>query len=504
MSKKAAVERVTFIPGTKVRVVGHPAFTGTGMVTARPSPDAAIIELESGERERIAVRYLEELGTNSAKEASVCSHKWQYYWTEEGKVVDCCSRCAQTKPPTLQSLEAALKDCIEARDDYQQTADSGQRVKECLKAVESKNRQIQWLEEQLQQQVETSKPKIGSKSDTSLSTSNNGMKVETVPARSLVTDGGTEPNLIKVSAMDNSTINSTDYAALELELGEYPQAETSLTPAIEFELLEELSFDEERERLRLERKVENCVLTAEKTFYEMGKALTELRDRRLYRSTHKNFSSYCNDRFHAISRRKAEYLIVASEIVDDLKNANNCSQILPTAESQVRALSSLAPEKRPVAWVKAVEQSEGKVPTAKTVKGIVETLKEKPLTLASEFCQVGDIFTLHRLEGAERKYNGCSCVACELKDFTVMVNTYHETIAVKPENLKKIDSPDARRELPQVLERIRRLRSQPEFLDRVAYTVLDHMGRQVYLTPLEEKLLRTIEEEYGVKNNTIK
>jgi len=42
------------------------------------------------------------------------------------------------------------------------------------------------------------------------------------------------------------------------------------------------------------------------------------------------------------------------------------------------------------------------------------------------------------------------------------------------------------------------VREVPGFRDRVAYTMLEHMGKQTYLTPLEEKLLQVIEQEYGV------
>ncbi|RCJ39603.1 hypothetical protein A6770_38680 [Nostoc minutum NIES-26] len=50
-------------------------------------------------------------------------------------------------------------------------------------------------------------------------------------------------------------------------------------PAVE---VPELTEDEQRDRLHLERKVERA-------FFEVGKALAELRDRRLYRSTHRTF-----------------------------------------------------------------------------------------------------------------------------------------------------------------------------------------------------------------------
>lgn len=61
------------------------------------------------------------------------------------------------------------------------------------------------------------------------------------------------------------------------------------------EVLEPLSADEERERQRLELRVESA-------FYQAGKALAQLRDSKLYRSTHRTFEEYCHERF-GFSRR---------------------------------------------------------------------------------------------------------------------------------------------------------------------------------------------------------
>ncbi|WP_339382508.1 hypothetical protein [Nostoc flagelliforme] len=55
----------------------------------------------------------------------------------------------------------------------------------------------------------------------------------------------------------------------------------------------------------------------ERAFFEAGKALTELRDRRLYRSTHKTFEDYCRERF-GFSRRQPYHLIEAAVIFDNL------------------------------------------------------------------------------------------------------------------------------------------------------------------------------------------
>lgn len=57
-----------------------------------------------------------------------------------------------------------------------------------------------------------------------------------------------------------------------------------------------LTTKEEGEPLHLERKVE-------RTFYEAGMALMQLRDRRLYRTTHNSFEEYCRDRFNYTRRR---------------------------------------------------------------------------------------------------------------------------------------------------------------------------------------------------------
>lgn len=260
--------------------------------------------------------------------------------------------------------------------------------------------------------------------------------------------------------------------------------------------ISELTKDEEQERHRLERKVERA-------FHEAGTALRELRDKRLYRSTHKTFEAYCRDRF-GFNRAHPYRLIDAAVVIDNLSSANqadnlspNRRQIMPTKIEQVRSLVALEPEKQQQVWQEAVEQADGKVPSGRIVKGIVERLKEKPLTLASDFCSVGDVFTLTRLEGSDRKYNGCWAIAKELRDFTVVVDVHDTTLTVKSENLQPIDSPDVRRQLPQTLKRIRRLRSIGS-LDRGACNVLKDLGRQIYLTDFEDKLLTFLEQEYGI------
>ncbi|WP_414585330.1 hypothetical protein [Scytonema sp. PCC 10023] len=266
------------------------------------------------------------------------------------------------------------------------------------------------------------------------------------------------------------------------------------TAVVAVEVLEELTEEEVADRHRLELKIERA-------FYEAGCALRELRERRLYRSTHKTFEEYCRARFN-YSRDTAYLKIAAAVVCDNIQKflPTNGRQIpMPTNERQLRDLAkaNFEPEIQAAAWLQGVEEAGGKVPSGRIVKGIVERLKEKPLSLATDFCQIGDVFTLTRLEGSERKYNGCWAIASVLNDFTVEVDVHDTTLNVKPENLNKIDSPEVHRQLPQILKRIKRLRSGG-MLDRCAYTVLESLGRQTYLTPVEEGLLQWLEKYYGL------
>lgn len=273
----------------------------------------------------------------------------------------------------------------------------------------------------------------------------------------------------------------------------------------------ELTLEEERELHRLELRVERAVC-------EAGTALREVRDKRLYRSTHSSFEQYCYERF-GYTRRRPYQLIEAAIVFENLctngtqisEEENLCTigtqsdlfscerQILPTSERQVRDLINLEPDEQRQIWQQAVVEAGGKVPSGRIVKGIVERLKEKPLRSASDFCSLGDAFTLIQLEGEQRKYNGCWAITSHINDFTILVDVHDGTILVKPENLKPIDEPDVRRQLPQTLKRIRRLRNVG-MLDRCTYTVLDFFGRQTYLSDLEDDLLTFFEQRHGIKD----
>ena len=107
-------------------------------------------------------------------------------------------------------------------------------------------------------------------------------------------------------------------------------------------------------------------------FMEVGAALLDIRDGKLYRQTHDTFENYCRERWN-IDRTYAHRLITAREIGEDLLPIGNKQ---PTRESQVRPLAALPKADRAPAWKEAVEKTGGK-PTAKAVQEVVDRRQGK-------------------------------------------------------------------------------------------------------------------------------
>jgi hypothetical protein len=122
------------------------------------------------------------------------------------------------------------------------------------------------------------------------------------------------------NAQDNSTEAPT--------MAKDETTDSSHTPV---EVVEELSPEEEADRQRLELKVERA-------FFEAGLSLRELRDRRLYRSTHKSWQAYCKDRF-GYGRDSADLKSQQQGSRKFGKVPTIGRQILPTNERQVRLLT---------------------------------------------------------------------------------------------------------------------------------------------------------------------
>lgn len=116
--------------------------------------------------------------------------------------------------------------------------------------------------------------------------------------------------------------------------------------------------------LDLETTIETGLETCERTFFEIGVALTEIRDGRLYKATHSSFDAYCLARW-GFTKSYAETLIRAAVIVKQL--SRETSGPLPANASQVRALATLLPSNRVRAWEAALEAAEGKQPSSRAI-----------------------------------------------------------------------------------------------------------------------------------------
>jgi len=190
----------------------HPLFPQeAGIITARPSPNAAIVELPSGNREYVQLKYLQPL----------CDHKFFPVWQQDSSLIEMC-RCGETRSPSPATLATAKEQCLSAKNQYSQLAlkSKGKRRQELLEAVELTTKQLLWLESHI---------------------------------------------------LDMPVTTSTN-------LNQFEEAKTEFNWTQNFLL----SPEEEQLRLQLERKVERA-------FYEAGCALRELREHRLYRSTHQTF-----------------------------------------------------------------------------------------------------------------------------------------------------------------------------------------------------------------------
>lgn len=117
--------------------------------------------------------------------------------------------------------------------------------------------------------------------------------------------------------------------------------------------------DKERKRLS---ELERVVTANFQAFYDVGCALREIQQRRLYRETHTTFADYANELWD-LARRRAYQIIDAADVVDNVRNFIQTENvyhgtqnlIAPQNERQARELSKYPPEKQVLVWQQAVE-----------------------------------------------------------------------------------------------------------------------------------------------------
>ncbi|MDQ3665403.1 MAG: phage N-6-adenine-methyltransferase [Acidobacteriota bacterium] len=100
------------------------------------------------------------------------------------------------------------------------------------------------------------------------------------------------------------------------------------------------------EKGSLER-CEQVIARGVTTFFEVGAALTEIRDSRLYRCEYPTFESYCRERWD-MGRAHAYRLIESAGVVENLSPIGD--GILPANEAQARELIPYEPEIQKAVW----------------------------------------------------------------------------------------------------------------------------------------------------------
>ena len=112
-------------------------------------------------------------------------------------------------------------------------------------------------------------------------------------------------------------------------------------------------------------------------FYEVGRALMEIRDKGLYRDVlgYDTFEAYCKHRWD-FNRAHAYRLMDSVKVINNVSESETKQ---PINLEQTRPLSKLEPAQQREAWQKAVETApEGKVTAAHVSKVVKEITGEQP------------------------------------------------------------------------------------------------------------------------------
>ncbi len=122
------------------------------------------------------------------------------------------------------------------------------------------------------------------------------------------------------------------------------------------------------ENQRLDQ-LEDIVSKNLRAYYEVGIALLEIRESRLYRNGYETFEDYCRDRWD-MGINYSEKIMNSAKVIDNLKSRTN-GTTQPQSERQTRPLTRLSAPLQIEAWKKAVETApEGKI-TAKHIEAVV-------------------------------------------------------------------------------------------------------------------------------------
>ena len=123
---------------------------------------------------------------------------------------------------------------------------------------------------------------------------------------------------------------------------------------------------------------ERIIARGLKTFVEVGSALMDIRDARLYRDDYDTFEDYCQQRWN-LDRRRAYQLMDAAQVTTAVVNHGSHA---PESERQARELAGLDPEQAAEVMTKVADSGE-KVTAAK-IREVREQVVPRPVAKVTE------------------------------------------------------------------------------------------------------------------------
>lgn len=151
------------------------------------------------------------------------------------------------------------------------------------------------------------------------------------------------------------------------------------------------------------RELEDVIDGGLRTFYEVGRALMEIRDSGLYSiekgGVYLTFEAYCQQRWQLKQTRAYQY-IDAAKLAERLKSSTIVE--LPANEAQARELASVPTDRQTVVWEKALKTAPGGVITASHIKIVVESERERrDVEIARNSSALGRAASNEHLKGFE-------------------------------------------------------------------------------------------------------
>ena len=133
-----------------------------------------------------------------------------------------------------------------------------------------------------------------------------------------------------------------------------------------------ITLDERSRLFQLEETIRQGL----NTFVDVGNALLEIRDKRLYRQEYHTFEDYCREQWN-MKQSRAYQFMDSAKVVGNLQSST-IVELLPINESQARPLASLEPEEQVEAWKRVITSTpEGNVTAKIVLKAVKEVEQER-------------------------------------------------------------------------------------------------------------------------------